>query len=125
MKVPSVVELPTLQHLPDVLKKADLQKLQEEFLTCLPSLPHMPDLQKFRDELKTSLLSMDLLSSPSTWHIVELLTNCLPERFLHSNHTDACVLVLIIPWLLITARNPLCKSEHDFVFFEFSPVSSL
>ncbi|CDP02615.1 unnamed protein product [Coffea canephora] len=92
MKVPSVVELPTLQHLPDVLKKADLQKLQEEFLTCLPSLPHMPDLQKFRDELKTSLLSMDLLSSPSTWHIVELLTNCLPERFLHSNHTDACVL---------------------------------
>ncbi|KAL3525587.1 hypothetical protein ACH5RR_013959 [Cinchona calisaya] len=92
MKIPNVVDLPTLQHLPDVLKKADLHKLHGELLTCLPSLPHMPDLQRFREELKTSLPSMDLLSSPSNWHIVELLTNCLPERFSHSNHTDVCVL---------------------------------
>ncbi|KAL3526898.1 hypothetical protein ACH5RR_011554 [Cinchona calisaya] len=92
MMVPKVVDLPTLQNLPDVWTKTDLHKLQEELLTCLPSLPHMPDLQRFRQELKTSLPSMDLLPSPSNWHIAEQLLNCLPEQFSHSNHTDACVL---------------------------------
>ncbi|PSS36019.1 Heptahelical transmembrane protein [Actinidia chinensis var. chinensis] len=70
MKVPNVVDLHPLQ--------ADLQKLHWELLACLPSLTSMP--------------TMDLLRSPSTWHITELLTNCLPERFSYSNHTDVCVL---------------------------------
>lgn len=82
-KVPKVVDLHSLQNLPDVLRKADLHKLQAELLTCLPSLPHMPDLHKLRD---------GLLRSPSNWHIIDLLNNCLPERFSHSNHTDVCVL---------------------------------
>nr|DAD41539.1 TPA_asm: hypothetical protein HUJ06_015862 [Nelumbo nucifera] len=88
MKVPKVVDLQSLPHLPDVLRKADLHEL----LTCLPSMPNMPDLQKLRDEFKTSLPSMDMLPSLSGWHIPELLANCLPERFSHSNHTDPCVL---------------------------------
>ncbi|KAH6759877.1 heptahelical protein 4 [Perilla frutescens var. hirtella] len=90
MMVPNVVDLPTrLQNFPDVLRKADIQKLHAELITCLPSLPHMPDLHKLREELKTSLSSMDLLSK---WHIMELLSNCLPESLSHSNHTDTCVL---------------------------------
>lgn len=82
-KVPKVVDLHSLQNLPDVLRKADLHKLQAELLTCLPSLPHMPDFHKLRD---------GLLRSPSNWHIIDFLTNCLPERFSRSNHTDVCVL---------------------------------
>ncbi|XP_048335132.2 heptahelical transmembrane protein 4 isoform X2 [Ziziphus jujuba] len=78
MKIPKVVDLHTL-HFPDVLKKADLHKLQEELLTSLPSLPNLPDLHRLREELKT-------------WHILELFYNCLPERFSHANHTDVCVL---------------------------------
>ncbi|CAK9161581.1 unnamed protein product [Ilex paraguariensis] len=94
MKIPKFVDLPTIHHFPDVLRKADMHKLHAELLTCLPSLPNMPDLQTFREELKTSILpSMDLLPSPSNWYIVELLTNCLPERFSHSNHTDVCLLL--------------------------------
>lgn len=92
-KVPKVADIHPLQHLPDVLKKADLHKLQAELLACLPSLPHFPDLQKFREELKTALPSMDMFSSLSGWHVVELLYNCLPERFSHGNQTDDCVLV--------------------------------
>lgn len=82
MKVPSVVDL---QHFPDALRKADLYKLRTDLLTCLPSLANMANLHRLREELKTSL-------SSSNWHIVEHLTNCLPERFSHSNTTDICVL---------------------------------
>ncbi|XP_077233853.1 heptahelical transmembrane protein 4-like isoform X2 [Tasmannia lanceolata] len=95
MKVPKVVDLHSLQHLPDVLKRADLHKMHSELMTCLPSIPNMADLQRLRDELKTlktSLPSMDLLPSFSGWHLLELLTNCLPERFSNANHTDVCVL---------------------------------
>lgn len=91
--IPNVVDLPTLKHFPDVLRKADLYKLREDLLTCIPSLPNMPDMHKLREEIKTSFhASSDLLPLMSNWHIVELLTNCLPERFSHSNHTDVCVL---------------------------------
>ncbi|KAF3621960.1 Heptahelical transmembrane protein ADIPOR3 [Capsicum annuum] len=83
IQVPKVVDLHSLQNLPDVLRKADLHKLQAELMTCLPSLLHMPDLHTLRD---------GLLPSPSNWHILDLLNNCLPERFSHSNHTDVCVL---------------------------------
>ncbi|CAH9110840.1 unnamed protein product [Cuscuta epithymum] len=79
MKIPEVVDLPTLQNLPDVLRKVDLQ-------TCLQSLPHMPDLHRLREELKAAF------PSPPNWHIVQLLTNCLPERFSHINHSNVGVL---------------------------------
>nr|XP_043605899.1 heptahelical transmembrane protein 4-like [Erigeron canadensis]XP_043605900.1 heptahelical transmembrane protein 4-like [Erigeron canadensis] len=89
----SVVDLPTLKHLPDVLRRADLHKLREDLLTCIPSLPNMPNLHKLHSEIKTSFpASADFLPSLSNWHIVEVLCNCLPERFSHSNHTDVCVL---------------------------------
>lgn len=79
VKLPKVVDLRSLQHLPD------------DLLSCLPSLPHMSDLYKLREELKTSLPSMHMLPSLSNWHILEVLSNCLPERF-SGNHTDVCVL---------------------------------
>ncbi|KAL0726165.1 hypothetical protein Bca4012_022258 [Brassica carinata] len=67
-KVPSVVDLHSLQHrLPDVLRKTDLHKLHSDLMSRLPS-------------------------SPSKWHVMELLYNCLPERFSHANSTDMCVL---------------------------------
>lgn len=93
MKIPRVVDLYTQQHFLDVLRNADLYKLRAELLACLPSLSNLPDLQRVREELTNSLPAVDLLPSLSTWHIVELLTNCLPERFSHGNHTDVCVLV--------------------------------
>ncbi|XP_022863361.1 heptahelical transmembrane protein 4-like [Olea europaea var. sylvestris] len=91
MNSPKVMDLSTL-HLPEVLKKADFHKLQMELRTCLPSLPNMPNLHRFQRELNISLPSMDYLPSLSNWYIVELLSNCLPERFTNSNHTDVCVL---------------------------------
>jgi len=89
MKVPKVVDLHSL-HLPEVLK-ADLHRLQE----CLPSLPTMPDLHKLREELKNTFPSIDMLPSLSGWHVMDLLYNCLPERFSHGNQTDVYVLVTI------------------------------
>ncbi|URE12059.1 hemolysin-III related [Musa troglodytarum] len=67
MKISKVVDLQSLQHLPEVLKKADLQRIQSELMACLPSLPHLSDLQRLKDVLKTSLASMDVLPS-SLWH---------------------------------------------------------
>lgn len=101
MKIPRVVDLHSLQHIPEVLKNTDLHKLHSELLTCLPSLPHMPKLQKLREELKTTLPSMDLLHSLSGWHVMELLYNCLPERFSHANHTEVCVLVMLLFLILV------------------------
>lgn len=103
MKVPKVVDFHSLQHIPDVLKRADLHKLHAELLACLPSLPNMPDLHRLREELTKSLPSMGLLPSPLTWHVVDLLTKCLPERLFHVNHTDVGVLVRssLVLWLLI------------------------
>ncbi|KAM6564140.1 hypothetical protein CsatB_024138 [Cannabis sativa] len=83
MKIPTV-DLHTL-HVPDMLRRADLHKLQE----CLPSLPNMPDLHRLK-ELKTT--SMDMLPSLPGWHVMDLLYNCLPERFSPGNSTDICVL---------------------------------
>lgn len=78
-KVPSVVDLHSLQHrLPDVLRKTDLHKLHAELMSRLPS-------------------------SPSSWHVMDLLYNCLPERFSHGNYTDMCVLVKITNFLSVPA----------------------
>jgi adiponectin receptor len=92
-KVPNVVDLQTLQHLPDALRKADVHKIKEELLSCLPSFPHLSDLQKLKDELKSSWNSMEVLSSLSRWHLLELLPNCLPQRFTHYNESSLSVLV--------------------------------
>ncbi|CAM8946876.1 unnamed protein product [Rhodiola kirilowii] len=78
MRVPQVIDLHSLPHLPDVLKRADLHKLRAELLTCLPSLPHMP--------------SMDQIPSLPVRQLFEEVNNCLPELFTHSNHTNVCVL---------------------------------
>lgn len=86
VKVPKVVDVHSLQ-LSDVLK-ADLQRLHE----CLPSLPNMPDLHRLREELKTTLPSMNLLTSLSGWNLMKRLYNCLPQRFSHGNKTDVCIL---------------------------------
>jgi adiponectin receptor len=91
-QVPNVVDIQSLQHLPDVLRNADIHKIQAELLSCLPSLPHLSDLQKLKDELKSSWNSMEVLPSLSRWHLLELLSNCLPQRFSHTNETSLSVL---------------------------------
>jgi adiponectin receptor len=55
----------------------------------------MPDLHKLREELKSTFPSIDMLPSLSGWHVMDLLYNCLPERFSHGNQTDVYVLVTI------------------------------
>uniref|UniRef100_A0A5B7CES1 Putative heptahelical transmembrane protein 4 isoform X1 n=1 Tax=Davidia involucrata TaxID=16924 RepID=A0A5B7CES1_DAVIN len=92
MKVPKVMDLHSLQQLSDMLRRTDLQKIHAELLNCLPSLPNMADFHRLRNDLKTSFPSMDLLSTFSGWHVLELLTNCLPEQFSITNHTDDRVL---------------------------------
>lgn len=96
MKVPKVVDLHALQQITDVLRKADLHKLQAEIVTCLPSLPNMPDLHKLREELKTSIPLMDLIPSLSSWHGMEHLYSCLPELSSAGNHIDPHVMVCFI-----------------------------
>jgi adiponectin receptor len=91
-KVPSV-DLQSLQHLPDMLRNADLHKIQAELAACLPSLPHFSDLQKMTGELRNSWNSIDVLPSVSRWRLLELLSSCLPQRFTHSNETNLSVLV--------------------------------
>lgn len=87
MKAPSVMDLSALQRLPEMVKHADLQKIQS-LLNCLPSLPSMPDFHKLKDQLMTPLPSMDFLATLSSSHIGQLLAKCLPERFSLVNRTD-------------------------------------
>lgn len=77
-KVPSVVDL---QHrLPHLLRKTDLHKLHSDLMSRLPS-------------------------SPSKWHLMELLYNCLPDRFSLANSTDMCVLVMKTQSFLIIIKD--------------------
>lgn len=92
--VPKVVDLPNLDHFHGVLKKTDLFKMHEDL---------RPDLHRLREQLKTSLPSTQLLPSILSWQIVELLTNCWPERFLHSNHSNVCLLVKFLMACFILA----------------------
>lgn len=80
VKVPNIVDLQTLQNLPDKLRNIDLHKLPAELLPCIPSLPNMPDLHKLRE------------------HLLQILSSCLPDRFSHGNHTDG-----VLVWF-----SPLC-----------------
>ncbi|KAB2002265.1 hypothetical protein ES319_D11G054800v1 [Gossypium barbadense] len=107
MKVPKVVDLHALQQITDVLRKADLHKLQSEILTCLPSLPNIPDLHKLREELKTSIPLMDLIPSLSSWHVMEHLYSCLPELSSAGNHID--------PHVLESVKEPITR----WPFFAF------
>ncbi|XP_050881435.1 heptahelical transmembrane protein 4 isoform X3 [Lathyrus oleraceus] len=65
MKAPMVMD--SLQHLPEIIGKADLNKIHAELLKCLPSLPSIPDLDKVKNELMTSLRSFNF-SSLSGWN---------------------------------------------------------
>ncbi|KAJ9186844.1 hypothetical protein P3X46_002373 [Hevea brasiliensis] len=85
MKVPDVADINPLQHLHEMLQKADFHKIHLHLLNCLPSLPNMPDLQKFKMDIKASLLSMEFLSTLSG-NIMERLTNCLIDRFTRMYH---------------------------------------
>ncbi|XP_050881436.1 heptahelical transmembrane protein 4 isoform X4 [Lathyrus oleraceus] len=53
MKAPMVMD--SLQHLPEIIGKADLNKIHAELLKCLPSLP--------------------------SWNVMEHLTRCLHDKF--------------------------------------------
>lgn len=119
MKIPRVLDLYTQQHFPDVLRNADLYKLRAELLACLPSLSNLPDLQRVREELTNSLPAVDLLPSLSTRHIVELLTNCLPERFSHGNHTDVCVLRSVKDDILNMIAPLMLRPITRWPFFAF------
>ncbi|MBA0859959.1 hypothetical protein Goshw_012531 [Gossypium schwendimanii] len=107
MKVPKVVDLHALQQITDVLRKADLHKLQSEILTCLPSLPNIPDLHKLREELKKSIPLVDLIPSLSSWHVMEHLYSCLPELSSAGNHID--------PHVLESVKEPITR----WPFFAF------
>lgn len=78
MKGPMVMD--SLQHLPEIIGKADLNKIHAELLKCLPSLPSIPDLDKVKNELMTSLRSFNF-SSLSGWNVMEHLTRCLHDKF--------------------------------------------
>ena len=70
----------SVKHLPDVIGKADLKRIHEELLKCLPSLPDIPNLHKFKNELSTSFHSLNF-SSLSGWNVMEHVTKCLLEHF--------------------------------------------
>ncbi|KAK4262416.1 hypothetical protein QN277_027978 [Acacia crassicarpa] len=116
MKIPKVVDLHSLQHFPEMLMKADMNKLQAELLTCLPS---MPDLHRLGQDFKTSLPTMDMLPSISSWHVKELLYNCLPERFSSGNHTDVCVLHSVKEDLANLIAPLMLKPITRLPFFAF------
>ncbi|KAK9927710.1 hypothetical protein M0R45_024881 [Rubus argutus] len=83
-RAPDLMDLHYLQRLPDMIRSADFHKIHPELLNCLPSLPNLSDF-------KTSLPSMDFLSSVSG-NLVELVTNCLPERFSHAYQSENSVM---------------------------------
>lgn len=119
MKVPRIADSQTVQHLTHVLKTVDLHKIHSELLTCLSSMSNITDLQRFRDDLKASLPSVDLLPSLPSWHTVELLTNCLPERFFHVNQTDPCVLKNMKEDLLNILAPLVVRPITRWPFFAF------
>ncbi|KAL9230569.1 hypothetical protein vseg_005906 [Gypsophila vaccaria] len=106
MKVPNVVDPAVQQRLADIFKKAGLQDAHSKFVNCLPSLANMTGFTKLRDQFEESLPSISSLSPVSGWHILELLSNCLPERFFHLNQTRDNFLASMKPDL-INALTPL------------------
>ncbi|XP_072991881.1 heptahelical transmembrane protein ADIPOR3-like isoform X1 [Typha latifolia] len=119
MKVPKVVDFQSLQHLPDVLRKTDLQKIQSELVACLPSLPHLSDLHRLKDELRTSLASIDMLPSLSGWHLLELLSGCLPQSLTHTNQTNVCMLLSVKDDVANMIAPLLVRPISRWPFFAF------
>ncbi|KAK4490697.1 hypothetical protein RD792_001396 [Penstemon davidsonii] len=97
MKVPNIVDFPSLQSLPDVLRKADFHKLHTELITCLSSLAHMPDLP-----------------SLSNWRIMELLSNCLPVSLSYNNKTDIHLLVRFTSTFMMFVLSIMKKCFNIF-----------
>ncbi|WOH02753.1 hypothetical protein DCAR_0522142 [Daucus carota subsp. sativus] len=79
MKIPKVMDLQVVQQLSNMLRSTDLSKINGELLN-LPSLPNMADFHRFKNDLKTSLPSVDFLPSLSGWNGLELIANCLPKQ---------------------------------------------
>uniref|UniRef100_A0A453ILJ3 Heptahelical transmembrane protein ADIPOR3 n=1 Tax=Aegilops tauschii subsp. strangulata TaxID=200361 RepID=A0A453ILJ3_AEGTS len=117
-KVPNV-DLQSLQNLPDILRNADLHKIQAELAACLPSLPHFSDLQKMKDELRSSWNSIDVLPSLSRWRLLELLSNCLPDRFTHSNETNLSVLESMKEDIVTVIAPHFIRPISRWPFFAF------
>ncbi|KAI0493354.1 hypothetical protein KFK09_027631 [Dendrobium nobile] len=92
VKVPKVVDIHSLQQLPEMLKRADLHKLQSDLVACLPALPQLSHLHRLKEELRSSLPTMDSLSSLTRWHLVELISNCFPQRLSHPNQAQHSIL---------------------------------
>eukprot|EP00252_Welwitschia_mirabilis_P011760 TRINITY_DN2617_c0_g1_i4.p1 TRINITY_DN2617_c0_g1~~TRINITY_DN2617_c0_g1_i4.p1 ORF type:complete len:419 (-),score=50.33 TRINITY_DN2617_c0_g1_i4:239-1495(-) len=92
VKLPRVVDLGAISHLPHIPSREELHKLQTELMSSLPSFTNKVDLQRLQAELKTALPSMVSLPSFSHWHLPQSLANCLPETLLNNNHTEECIL---------------------------------
>lgn len=92
VRAPSIMDLYSIQHLHDFVRAADLQKIPKDLMSCLPSLPNVSGLPKLKD-ITTSLSSGDFISSFSGWNVLEVLNNCLRDRFSYADQTDANVLV--------------------------------
>ncbi|XP_021751468.1 uncharacterized protein LOC110717142 [Chenopodium quinoa] len=71
-----------------MLNKAGLHDVHSTLVYCLTSFSKMPDFGTLSGELMASLPYINSLSSVSRWHIMEHLSNCLPERFSHLNETN-------------------------------------
>ncbi|XP_024922915.1 heptahelical transmembrane protein ADIPOR3 isoform X2 [Ziziphus jujuba] len=91
VRAPSIMDLYSIQHLHDFVRAADLQKIPKDLMSCLPSLPNVSGLPKLKD-ITTSLSSGDFISSFSGWNVLEVLNNCLRDRFSYADQTDANVL---------------------------------
>ena len=93
MKIPKVMDLQVVQQLSNMLRSTDLSKINGELLN-LPSLPNMADFHRFKNDLKTSLPSVDFLPSLSGWNGLELIANCLPKQSTEYPAKD-CILVMV------------------------------
>ncbi|KAH0449892.1 hypothetical protein IEQ34_020584 [Dendrobium chrysotoxum] len=122
VKVPKVVDIHSLQQLPEMLKRADLHKLQSDLVACLPALPQLSHLHRLKEELRSSLPTMDSLSSLTRWHLVELISNCFPQRLSHPNQTQHSILNEVVANLI----TPLFAHRIPrWPFFAFLGIAAL
>eukprot|EP00252_Welwitschia_mirabilis_P011757 TRINITY_DN2617_c0_g1_i1.p1 TRINITY_DN2617_c0_g1~~TRINITY_DN2617_c0_g1_i1.p1 ORF type:complete len:385 (-),score=43.96 TRINITY_DN2617_c0_g1_i1:239-1393(-) len=62
VKLPRVVDLGAISHLPHIPSREELHKLQTELMSSLPSFTNKVDLQRLQAELKTALPSMHTMT---------------------------------------------------------------
>ncbi|CAL1395799.1 unnamed protein product [Linum trigynum] len=82
-KAPEVVDLNSLHRLPELLRSSS-GELYKELVGCLPSFPDMHDLHRFREDLQASF---------SNFSLVDVLTNCLPDRVLQLYRSNNSILM--------------------------------